>query len=427
VRDESAPGSLKAAMLKKMRTGLDHVRQYIGRTVRMFAPVTQTLTFGLAVAAGLAASAAPALAQAIDCRALQAQIARAGQASASGAGRYLAAANRQRSEIDRTAAYAQSIGCGQRQFLFFGAPPPPQCGPLESRLSAMRANLSNLQAQVQMASGGNRAELIARYNATCTQQAAVQQPRSFFDQLFGGPSQYERMPIPDDGVPIDPDGDENRPRGGGSTAICVRTCDGGFFPVSYSAGSRDLDSYADLCQALCPNAETAVYRYTNGGDINDAVSATGASYTELKNAGKFRKTFDPTCTCKPANKSWSEVLDKAEQLLGSKGRDLIVTPEKADELSRPRPAPARQTRAAAGAAQTAAVRAAPAVGAAAADIEKSDAALGEQAPTAGSQSAGITGDGATTGKVYGVADGVKAEAQDPKGGKRKIRIVGPAL
>jgi len=414
-------------MLKKMRTGLECVRQYIGRTAPVVGPATQNLTFGIAfVAASAAACAAPAVAQGIDCRALQAQIARAGQASASGAGRYLAAANRQRAEIDRTAAYAQSIGCGQRQFLFFGSPPPPQCGPLEARLGAMRANLNNLQAQVQMATGGNRAELVARYNAYCTQQAAVQQPRSFFDQLFGGPSQYERMPIPDDGAPIDPDADENRPRGGGSTAICVRTCDGGFFPVSYSIGGRDLDSFADLCQALCPNAETTVYRYTNGGDINDAVNSIGASYTELKNAGKFRKTFDPACTCKPANKSWSEVLQKAEELLGNKGRDLIVTPEKADELSRPRVTPVRQTRAAAAAAQAAAARAAPAAAAAAADVEKSDAALGEQAPTASNQSAGITGGGATTSKVYGVADG-KVESQDHNGVKRKVRIVGPTL
>ncbi|MDF2120359.1 DUF2865 domain-containing protein [Roseiarcaceae bacterium H3SJ34-1] len=409
-------------MLKKIRTGLEHVRRHVGRTARVFAPATQKLTFRLAIAtAGAAACAVPAFAQAIDCRALQAQIARAGQASASGAGRYLAAANRQRSEIDRTAAYARSIGCGQRQFLFFGSPPPPQCGPLEARLSAMRANLGNLQAQVQMASGGNRAELVARYNAYCTQQAAVQQPRSFFDQLFGGPQQYERMPIPDDGAPIDPDADENRSRGGGSTAICVRTCDGGFFPVSYSIGGRDLDSFADLCKALCPNADTAVYRYTNGGDINDAVSSSGASYTELKNAGKFRKTFDPTCTCKPANKSWSEVLDQAESLLGSKSKDMIVTPEKAEELSRPKATPVRQTRAGTPAATPAVAQPA------AADIEKSDAATGEQAPTAGGQSAGITGGNATASKAYGVADGVKVEAQGPKGVKRKVRIVGPTL
>lgn len=411
-------------MLKNMRTGLDHVRRHIGRTARTLAPATRKLTFGLAfAAAGAAACAAPAFAQGIDCRALQAQIARAGQASTAGAGRYLAAANRQRAEIDRTAAYAQSIGCGQRQFLFFGAPPPAQCGPLEARLGAMRANLNNLQAQVQMAGAGGRAELVARYNAYCTQQAVVQQPRSFFDQLFGGPQQYERMPLPDDDQ-IDPDAEENRRRGG-STAICVRTCDGGFFPVSYSIGGRNLDDFAELCQALCPNAQTEVYRYTNGGDVNDAVSSSGASYTELKNAGKFRKTFDPACTCKPANKSWSEALDKAEKLLGTRSKDMIVTPEKAEELSRPRATPVRPTRAGT-AGRTPAVT--PAVATpAAADIEKSDAAAGEQAPTAGGQSAGITGGSATASKVYGVADGMKVEVETSRGVKRKVRVVGPTL
>ena len=401
-------------MLKQMPTGFDLVRR-AGCTSRAFAARIRVPAVAAAI---LITCAAPLLAQGVDCRGLQAQIARAGQGNAGAAGRYLSAANRQRAEIDRTAAYAQSIGCGQRQFLFFGAPPPPQCRPLEARLGAMRANLGNLQAQVQMASGGGRAELVARYNAYCTQAAVVQQPRSFFDQIFGSPQQYERMPIQPDDDYSDPDADENRSRGGGSTAICVRTCDGGFFPVSYAAGRRDLDDFADLCKALCPNADTAVYRYTNGGNIDDAVSADGASYTELQNAGKFRKVYDPACSCKPANRSWAEVLDQAEQLLGSRSRDMIVTPEKAEELSRPRDVAARRA--------ARAKTPAPAIPVAAA-VEQSDAAAGEQAPTAGGQSAGISGGKATAGGVYGVADGVKAEVTTANGVKRKVRIVGPML
>ena len=37
---------------------------------------------------------------------------------------------------------------------------------------------------------------------------------------------------------------------GGSYLVCVRACDGGFFPLSYVG---DRDSLAKLCQALCPN------------------------------------------------------------------------------------------------------------------------------------------------------------------------------
>lgn len=368
----------------------------------------------------------PALAQTINCGGLQAQIARAGQSN-DNAGRYLAAANRQRGELVRTQAYAQSIGCDRRQFLFFGSPPPAQCGPLEQRIATMQGNLANLQAQVQMASGG-RAQLIAQYNAYCRNQVAVQQPRSFFEQLFGGGPQYEQMPgnaLPDDDMP----GDEQRPRGGGSTAICVRTCDGGFFPVSYSAGSRDLNSFADLCKALCPNAETEVYRFTNGGNIEDAVNDVGASYTSLANASKFKKTYDPTCSCKPPGKSWAEALDGAEKLLGSRRNDLIVTPEKSEELSRPRAprgtqaaanprnAPQPQPQAQPQASSLSAIQ----------ETEKQDAAIGENAPTAGSASAGIEGGRATRGSVYGITDGARQQSKDAQGNNRRVRVIDPSL
>lgn len=361
----------------------------------------------------------PALAQGIDCGALQAQIARTGQGG--NAGRYLSAINKQRGELVRTQAYAQSLGCDRRQFLFFGSPPPAQCGPLEQRIAAMQSNIANLQAQVQMASGG-RTQLIAQYNTYCRNQVAVQQPRSFLEQLFGSPD-YERMPV--EPLPGDDLNEgESRPRGG-STAICVRTCDGGFFPVSYSAGSRDLDSFADLCRALCPNVETEVYRFTNGGNIDDAINDSGGSYTSLPNAGKFKKTFDPTCTCKPPGKTWAEVLDGAEKLLGSRRNDLIVTPEKAEELSRPRAPRGAQ----APANQRAAAQPQPQVPAPAAvqDAEKQDAASGENVPTAGTSSAGIEGGRTTSGGVYGVTDGVRQDSRDPQGRNRKVRVIGPTL
>ena len=42
-------------------------------------------------------------------------------------------------------AYAHSIGCENRQFLFFGAAPPPQCDQINGQLGRMRANLQDLR------------------------------------------------------------------------------------------------------------------------------------------------------------------------------------------------------------------------------------------------------------------------------------------
>lgn len=287
----------------------------------------------LAIAAALAGMASGALAQQVDCRALQAQIAATPPGAADP--KAVEAASRQRAEIERTVAYADQIGCNRRQFLIFGSAPPPQCGELAQRIGAMRANMARLQAAVDQASGP-RDSLIARYNAFCTRAAAAPAPRNFLEQLFGGGQGPREIPIEQQALPPEEDLGPRR----GSKAVCVRTCDGYFFPVSYSAGSQSPDRLADLCNAQCPNAETEVFTYSPSRDITEAVSANGTPYTSLRNALRYRKTFDPACSCRAPDKSWAETLQGAERLIQGNRRDVIVTPEKAEELSRPRQAPA---------------------------------------------------------------------------------------
>ena len=117
----------------------------------------------------------------------------------------------------------------------------------------------------------------------------------------------------------------------------MRSCDGAFFPVSYSAGSSRLDALADMCRALCPNAEVTLYTYPVSGDIEQAVSINGARYMDSPTALRYRKTFDSSCSCRRRGQTWASALAAAEQLLGSEDKtDIIVTPEKAAELSRPK-------------------------------------------------------------------------------------------
>lgn len=285
----------------------------------------------IVVMAASFAAKAPAYAQNAYCDDLRAQIASA--ARSSGAERYSAAAAKQQNEINRTAAYARSLGCERQQFLFFGNPPPPQCGVLHARISQMQANLAALQ---QSAGGGPRDVLIARYEAQCRAPqvtARLSRPRNFFEELFGITPQdgVQEVPI---GPPDQPH-DEDTPHGG-PVALCVRTCDGGFFPLSYSARRSDLDELNNLCKALCPNTEATVYTRSTRGQLENSVSVDGAAYTELPNALKFQKSYDPACTCKPQGKSWVEALADAERILAaSHGEDEQVTAEQAELLSRP--------------------------------------------------------------------------------------------
>lgn len=282
-----------------------------------------------ALVAAVVLCASPVSSQPVDCNALRAAIAATPVQTDQ---RAVVAAQRQRAELQRTAAYAEQLGCNRRQFLFFGSPPPPQCGQIEARMATMRGNLDRLMNAVDRGSA-QRNNLVARFNQLCTRQAAA--PRNMFDQLFGGGNPEDLQT--DDFLPPE----ETGPRRG-SKAVCVRTCDGYFFPVSYTATGQSPDRLFDICRAQCPNAETQVFTYSPSRDITDAVSISGQPYTSLANALKYRRTFDATCTCRPPGKGWAETLAPAERLISNSRRDLIVTPEKAEELSRPRqPAPPR--------------------------------------------------------------------------------------
>jgi hypothetical protein len=355
----------------------------------------------LVAGAAILMSYSPARAQNAYCDDLRRRIAQAGHDSS--AERYRAAAAKQQGEINRTAAHARSLGCDRQQFLFFGDPPPPQCGGLNARISRMQANLAALQ---QRGSGGAREALIARYDAQCRERPVVpttaQRPRNFFEELFGIPSAPESGGLQE--APIeDPFQDEGeRPRGG-PVAICVRACDGGFFPISYSARRSNLDALNELCKALCPNAEVTLYTRTQRGALESAVSIDGAAYSGHPNALKFQRTYDPACGCKPPGKSWVEALADAERLLSASNEaDEVVSVERAEQLSRPL-APG--------------------------ETRKSGKKGGKAPPTVqpAPEVAGAPGTDEAKPERADKAHAVFREIVGPDGVKRRVRVVAPSL
>jgi len=364
--------------------------------------------FGALGAANLAA------AQSADCARLRQAISDAARDN-QGA-QYQAAADRQRAEIDRTSAYAHSIGCDHRQFLFFGSPPPPQCGQINAQIGRMRANLDELQSRASGA--GGRADLVARYNAQCVNSG----PPNLLAALFGartGPGAVETVPLNPDATqekPLDANPEEAR---AGSLAVCVRTCDGSFFPVSYTASAGRLQGLEDMCRALCPNADVSLYTYPASGGIEQAVSISGARYMDSPNALKYRQSLDSTCSCRRRGESWAEALAGAEAKLGreSKG-DIFVTPEKSAEMSRPRLDPKAK------AAKPATATATPNPQSADAGVDPN---LSQQAATISREASGIAGGEAQTGARYGEGQGQTVEVVGPDGVKRRVRIIDPTL
>ena len=289
----------------------------------------------------LVVSLGPASSQPIDCGELAARIAALGEGSQTYANHYGGAAQKQRADLDRTIRSARALGCDRSQFFLFGAP-APQCPGLNAQIRQMQANLAQYQGGTGNAAA--RLQLTARYNAYCRGQVqAVGQPRErgFFETLFGmfganpSPFAFGQQPRFEEVLP--PPGEDLTPRGG-SQAVCVRDCDGGFFPLDSSVRQNAPDQLIGLCQALCPNTAVSVYTRSPNQGINTAVSLDGDTpYSDLPNALRFEKSFDPACTCKPAGQSWAEALAGAEQMLGRERKsDIVVTPEKSAELAKPK-------------------------------------------------------------------------------------------
>jgi Protein of unknown function (DUF2865) len=442
-----------AEAVDQMKAANTRMRSALGRS-KILAPVGALAALAASI---VAFSADVALAQNAECARLQQAIAaRRGSSGSQGA------VERQRAELGRARAYANSLGCGNRKFLFFGSEPPAQCGEVNAQISRMEANLADLQARA----GGGAGDLIARYNAECGRAAPG--PSNVFEALFGGlarlGSQPEEQPQTDarfedrggeeprNGQPGQPGEKGPVQAHAGSYAVCVRTCDGSFFPVSYSGAGSRADSLEDVCRSLCPNADMALYSFPFGGVIEEAASPTGEPYANLPNAGKFEKTFDPTCSCRRKGQSWAEALADAEARYGHEKHDILVTPEKSAEMARPivdpKAKPATDSKGkpiAPGSSVVAGPGAAPAAGPNAApgatpgapsldtatapvlDANGADTKLSAAAATVSREGSGIAGGDVENAKSFSVKQGRMVESTGPDGVKRLVRIVGPAL
>ena len=81
--------------------------------------------------------------------------------------------------------------------------------------------------------------------------------------------------------------------------VCVRLCDGYYFPVSFSTLPTHFQRDNDACQSKCA-APTELYFHQNpGGSVDQMVSQrTQQPYTTLRTAFRYRKEFVKGCSCK---------------------------------------------------------------------------------------------------------------------------------
>jgi uncharacterized protein DUF2865 len=247
--------------------------------------------------------------------------------------RYQEAASRQQAELDRVTLQAKRMGCESSGFFSLFNGQSAQCGPVNNQIQQMRGNLEQMMTSLErLRSGGiggadrenqRRSVLTALAQNNCGPQYAnaVRGPGGFMDNLFGNNT------IPP------PSADLGAPSGTFRT-VCVRTCDGAYFPVSFATYQARFQDDEKTCKALCPATEATLFTYRNPGeDINQAVSVSGQPYSALPNAFKFRTEFNPSCACKAAGQTWSDALKSIDEKASAEQQgDIIVTEESAKKM-----------------------------------------------------------------------------------------------
>ena len=248
--------------------------------------------------------------------------------------RYEDASSRQQSELDRMVEQSRRQGCESTGFFLFGGgnASSQQCVDLTRQIARMRGNLDRINVDLQRLRGGDsdrgeqrRSVMLALAQNNCGPQyrTAARAPGGFFDQLFGR------------GDANEPSGDLANPmvQGGTVRTICVRTCDGFYFPISYATNASRFREDEKTCQRMCPASEVMLFSYpTEGGDVAQATSINGAPYSGLPNAFKYRQQFDATCSCKKPGQSWADAVGKDEAV---EPGDVVVTEDRAKQLSAP--------------------------------------------------------------------------------------------
>lgn len=258
----------------------------------------------------LAGTVSGAEAQEASCRQLEARLASlpAGDGNDGLFQRYDAAVAEQREELSIARQRASDLDCG---FAFgFGS---DACQAINLKVERMEANLADLQRKRVLLSkrsaadnGGERRRLLAAIEARgCDGARSLQETVAaspappvepvppdeggLFDRLSRGSIEYVSPPgqteDDSDGLPAF---DEDSVRA--YRTMCVRTCDGYYFPMSASSSRNDFARDQGNCESICPGTEIRTYYQRSVDyDIDRMMStATEEPYTDLSTAYLYR-------------------------------------------------------------------------------------------------------------------------------------------
>ena len=275
----------------------------------------------LVVAAALggfvAGGIADAEAASRHCRKLEAQLASLGGGSSARYRKYAKALKQQKGQVRKVVRQARRMGCSP-----LSGPSSysdhPSCDLLADKFYRMQDNLRTLERGVarygNRGSKRKRSRILAAIEANdCRRTASrsekkkkakkvasvakarVKKREETINRIMNGETP---VPAPRSGV------------AGTYRTMCVRTCDGYYFPISFATTTGNFSRDEKACKSMCPGTEVALYHHDAAGEESEAmISLSGEPYTALPTAFNYRKTNIaklPGCECR-SQKNFSVV------------------------------------------------------------------------------------------------------------------------
>jgi len=89
------------------------------------------------------------------------------------------------------------------------------------------------------------------------------------------------------------------PSGATYRTVCVRLCDGYYFPISFAATEDRFDHDSEVCRSRC-GAQGRLFVHRNpGGAVESMQDLSGRLYSRLPTAFLYRTRYVASCTCQP--------------------------------------------------------------------------------------------------------------------------------
>jgi hypothetical protein len=94
--------------------------------------------------------------------------------------------------------------------------------------------------------------------------------------------------------------EEERPAAAGAyRTVCVRLCDGYYFPINFAVTRDKLQRDSGVCASRC-GAQGRLFVHRNpGGSVEDMEDLSGRPYRQLRTAFLYRTELVANCKCQP--------------------------------------------------------------------------------------------------------------------------------